>query len=35
MKMKKSVGIILVALLMIGLTGCTTKEKEKITVVLD
>ena len=35
MKMKKSVGIILVALLMIGLTGCTTKENEKITVVLD
>lgn len=34
MRMKKAV-IILVGLLMIGLTGCTTKENEKITVVLD
>ncbi|PKM73044.1 MAG: ABC transporter substrate-binding protein, partial [Firmicutes bacterium HGW-Firmicutes-17] len=33
--MRKSVVIILVGLLMIGLTGCTTKENEKITVVLD
>lgn len=35
MRMKKKAVIILVGLLMIGLTGCTTKENEKITVVLD
>ena len=33
--MKKKIMIILVGLLMIGLTGCTTKEDEKLTVVLD
>ncbi|WP_373483715.1 ABC transporter substrate-binding protein [Acetobacterium sp.] len=33
--MKKKLVIILVGLLMIGLTGCTTKENEKLTVVLD
>ncbi|PKM48352.1 MAG: ABC transporter substrate-binding protein, partial [Firmicutes bacterium HGW-Firmicutes-6] len=35
MRMKKKAAIILVCLLIIGLTGCTTKENEKITVVLD